>query len=269
MEAAKPDQSSHPFELVHTGAHGFEQEWLDVTQAVVMCAEMGLVRTPKTIRKWAERSSGLPDGDILSRKEDTRWGYRWMIEKASLARKVEEELEFKSANQPEPVRTSASTALQANTEKAPDNPGEPDAHMPKPVQSSSHPSEHPQDQNTPQNQRERSANRFAPVQSGSEIELVLEEVRARMSDKDREIAFLRDQLSEAQIEIGKRAASTDEALKTIDRVVRSFEMQAEANRALALGAGQPEQPFAEQTTPTKFTPKSVDNTAGHQDIRRV
>ena len=97
---------------------------------------------------------------------------------------------------------------------------------------------------------------------------MLDEVRARMFDKDREIAFLRDQLSEAQAEIGRRAASTDEALKTIDRVVRSFEMQAEANKALAL-SGEVQREYQDQTQPIRFAPESVDSAERHQDIRRV
>ncbi len=81
-----PDRTgSHSIEPAQSGAHPFEQEWLSVNQAVTYCAELGLVRTPKTVRKWAERSSGLPDGDVLSRKQDTMWGYRWQIEKASLS----------------------------------------------------------------------------------------------------------------------------------------------------------------------------------------
>ena len=101
------ETSANPSEPVHTPANGFEQEWLDVEQSVALALELGLSRTPKTIRKWAERSSGLPDGDVVARREDTQWNYRWLIEKASLIRKVEEELELSGANHPKPVRTGA------------------------------------------------------------------------------------------------------------------------------------------------------------------
>lgn len=60
-------------------------------------------------------------------------------------------------------------------------------------------------------------------------------------------SILREQLGIAQAEVERRATSTDEALKTIDRVVRSFEMQAEANKVLAL-RGALNQPPAEPNT---------------------
>jgi len=95
-------------EPARTGSHPFEQVWLNVGQAVVRCAERGLTRTPKTLRKWAERSSNIGDGDVTSRKEDTsNGGYRWLIEETSLHRKIDEELELRAANPAEPVQTGA------------------------------------------------------------------------------------------------------------------------------------------------------------------
>lgn len=257
----------HP-EPVRTGADLFEQEWLSVEQAVVHCAELGLTRTPKTIRKWAERSSGLPDGDVVARKEDTPWGYRWQIEKASLTRKVEEEIELRGANQSEPVHASSTTQTQPEPEKANVPNIEQQSNQVEPVRTSAEVFEPAAAQSTEEVLPEPGAHRFEQVQTRSEIETVLDEVRARMSDKDREITFLRDQLADAQAEIGRRAASTDEALKTIDRVVRSFEMQAEANKALALRGGE-RTDYREATQPIRFTPDSVENQNRHQDIRRV
>lgn len=261
-------QSAHPPEPVRTGADTFEQEWLSVEKAVVYCAELGLTRTPKTIRKWAERSSGLPDGDVLARKEDTPWGYRWQIEKASLTRKVEEEIELRGANPSEPVYTGAPSSDQPNSEKTTTFNSEPTPNPSDPVQTGADMFERSARQSAQENPPEPSAHPFEQVQNRSEIETVLDEVRARMSDKDNEIAFLREQLADAQTEIGRRAASTDEALKTIDRVVRSFEMQAEANKALALRGGE-QKSYSEATEPIRFTPESVDNQNRHQDIRRV
>ena len=94
------------------------------------------------------------------------------------------------------------------------------------------------------------------MQSASQVE---QELRDRLKDKDAENAFLREQLQLAQAEVGRRASSTDEALKTIDRVVRSFEMQAEANKALALGAAAYEEPSQEQTQSINFTPRVVES----------
>jgi len=262
------DGANQP-EPVQTGAHPFEQEWLNVEQAVVYCAELGLTRTPKTIRKWAERSSGLPDGDVLARKEDTPWGYKWQIEKVSLTRKVDEELELRAANQSEPVRTSSPEQVLPESEILLETQNEPGTNASEPVHTGVNTFAPSKDQLAQENEPEPSAHPFAPVQPSSDMELILDEVRARMSDKDQEITFLRDQLADAQAEIGRRAASTDDALKTIDRVVRSFELQAEANRALALGAGQGSEPAPEQTQPIHFTAEPVDNADRHQDIRRV
>jgi len=262
------DSGSHHPEPARTGADPFEQEWLSVEQAVVYCAELGLTRTPKTIRKWAERSSGLPDGDVLARKEDTPWGYRWQIEKASLTRKVEEEIELRGANPSELVHAGSASQTLPESEKIAVTNNEQHANHAEPVRTSAEVFEPEAMHATGKNAREPSAHQFEQVQTTSEIETVLDEVRARMSDKDREIEFLRGQLADAQTEIGKRAASTDEALKTIDRVVRSFEMQAEANKALALRDGQQTE-YREATQPMRFKPESVDNQNRHQDIRRV
>jgi hypothetical protein len=263
-----PNGGAHPVKPVRTGADLFEQEWLSVEQAVVYCAELGLTRTPKTVRKWAERSSGLLDGDVLSRKEDTPWGYRWQIEKRSITRKVEEELELRGANQIEPVRTGSTDLANGPSEKSVDTQVEHQAPVVEPVRTCADQFPPNQVETSFGNRNEPGAHTSEQVSTGSEIEAVLDEVRARMSDKDQEIKFLRDQLADAQVEIGKRAASTDEALKTIDRVVRSFEMQAEANKALALSGGE-RSDYREATQSIRFTPESVDSHDRHQDIRRV
>lgn len=254
---------AHPPAPHQTSANGFEQEWLSVEQAVVFCAELGLTRTPKTVRKWAERSSGLPDGDVVARKQDTPWGYRWQIEKAPLIRKVEEELELQAAQEPEPVRTGSPEAASQEPEKT----FEADPNYPEQVPTGAHEFEPSETETAIVAEREPSPHQSEPVQTRSEIELVLDEVRERMADKDREVEFLRQQLADAQTEIGRRARSTDEALKTIDRVVRSFELQAEANRAAVLGAGKVAS--EDDAQPATFRPSSVDNGNGHQDIRRV
>lgn len=279
MLSDKNSDGSNRVEPVRTSSHGFEREWMTVEQAVVFCAERGLTRTPKTIRKWAERSSGLADGEVIARKEDTPYGnYRWQIEAASLVRKVEEELSVRGSNLHEPVRSSANATLFGNAREASPHLIEPTPNHPQQVRTGAHRFEPISDQNNLPVKDEPGANPTELVQTGdrrskpvqlSDLELVLDEVRERMGDKDREIAFLRDQLSEAQAEIRRRAASTDEALKTIDRVVRSFEMQAEANKALALSGGERPMPYQNATKPISFTPSSVDNPNGQMDVRRV
>ncbi|WP_338548960.1 hypothetical protein [Roseovarius phycicola] len=258
---------AHPVEPKQTGAHSFEQEWLSVNQAVAYCAELGLARTPKTVRKWAERSSSLPDGDVVSRKQDTMWGYRWQIEKASLTRKVEEELELRSTTETEPVRTGAPEVSATENEKTLADNARLPSDAPEPACTGSEQFAPVQPVDSAENQHEPSAHQFEPVTTRSETERVLEEVRERLEDKDKEIAFLRGQLADAQAEIGRRASSTDEALKTIDRVVRSFELQAEANRAAVLEAGKKTEERPQETT--VVATEISDNPHGHQDIRRV
>ena len=104
----KGEPSSHRSEPVRTSAEPFEQIWLTVEEAVAYCADQGLSRTAKTLRKWAERSYKIPEGEVVSDREDTLWGrYRWKIERASLERKVGEELGRERATQGEPVQTGA------------------------------------------------------------------------------------------------------------------------------------------------------------------
>jgi hypothetical protein len=149
-----------------------------------------------------------------------------------------------SQNPTEPVRTSAEGFAPVQADASPVSNGEPGAHPFEPVRTR------------------------LTVQSGSQVE---QELRDRLKDKDDENAFLREQLKAAQAEVGKRANSTDEALKTIDRVVRSFEMQAEANKALALGGvpardeqAEPARPVSRVITPTTDATVSKD----HQPTRR-
>lgn len=261
MNLPKNQTGSHKSEPVRTPENPLEYEWLTVDQAVAFCAERGLSRTPKTLRKWAERSYNKEDADIIVRRADTMWGYRWKIETASLSRKVEEELSLAGARPSEPVRTSADATIATNAiskQQIPENPTEPvrtraDQFSPPAINSSDTKSDEP------------SAHPSEPVRTGSldirpaeNSEKVLDEVRERLNDKDAEIAFLREQLGKAQTEVERRATSTDEALKTIDRVVRSFEMQAEANKALALSGTIAPEPAPEKTEPIRFSQEAVD-----------
>ena len=115
-EPVRTNDESSAKEKDEPGANGFEPlplveddfpktVWLTVDEAVAYCDAQGLSRTPKTVRKWAERSFNLPDGDVVSDREDTLWGrYRWKIEAASLVRKVAEELSRERGSD-EPVQT--------------------------------------------------------------------------------------------------------------------------------------------------------------------
>ena len=86
-------------------------KWLTVNEATAFCTLRGLARTPKTLRKWAMRSHrDLENSDLTVRREDIDNGWRWTIERASLERKIEQELEFEArrsrglADSAEPVR---------------------------------------------------------------------------------------------------------------------------------------------------------------------
>jgi len=69
--------------------------------------------------------------------------------------------------------------------------------------------------------------------------------------------------------VGERAASTDAAIKSLDRVVRSFELQAEANRSRALGVGTYREEDDEIVQPTQLQPETMDNESRRYDIHRV
>ena len=257
MENLENSIGSHTPEPVRTLENQHQTEWLTVDEAVPLCSERGLSRTPKTLRKWAERSFQKEDAEIIVRREDTMWAYRWKFEKTSLLRKIEQEVSLAGANSTEPVRTSATAGETSSVQKNDVSPSVEQVNATEPVRTSA--------EMFAKNQNDKSdepnANLSEPVRTrlhkNAETASVLEEVRVRLRDKDKEIEFLRSQLEKAQAEVERRATSTDEALKTIDRVVHSFELQAEANRALALrDAGASAPPNA--TEPIRFTPESID-----------
>lgn len=106
---------AHMSEPLPTSADVFGQ-WLTVQEAVAHCLSKGLHRTPKTVRKWAMRSSNLELGsaEIVAKAQDTENGFRWLIERASLDVKIAQEIEFEVRkitgdsvlNMSEPVPTS-------------------------------------------------------------------------------------------------------------------------------------------------------------------
>lgn len=69
---------------------------MTVQEAVAYCLSSGLNRTPKTIRKWAQRSQNPISGsaEIVVKSQDTENGFRWLIERTSLDVKIAQELEF-------------------------------------------------------------------------------------------------------------------------------------------------------------------------------
>lgn len=125
----KDEPGANPSEPSASISHALNDVWLTVDEAVARCEGRGLSRTAKTIRKWAERSFNLPEGEVVSDREDTLWGrYRWKIEQKSLDRKITEELSREAALTNKPVQTGANITddMQSEiTQKTPTNPSEP------------------------------------------------------------------------------------------------------------------------------------------------
>ena len=86
---------AHTSEPVGTGVDVFRQ-WLTVQEAVAYCLSKGLHRTPKTVRKWAQRARDPESGtaEISVKAQDTENGFRWLIERSSLDVKIEQEKQF-------------------------------------------------------------------------------------------------------------------------------------------------------------------------------
>lgn len=91
-------------------------QWVTVAEAAQICEDLGLSRDIKTIRRWAQRSHSRPENaEVLVHEQDTPTGFRYLIERESLERKVAQELAF------EANRTEADMPGQGNV--GPDTPG--------------------------------------------------------------------------------------------------------------------------------------------------
>lgn len=195
---------AHPSEPVPTGAQGFD-DWLTVAEAVAYCADKGLARTPKTVRKWAHRSHLHPDNaDLVVRREDVDNGFRWTVERASLDRKIEQELEFEvrrtKDNEAEPVHTGADASEQVHTSAVSEKGQIEDANPSEPVHTGAHPSAH--------------------VRSGDGT---VEQLVARIEDLKAEVEFYRDELRD------RRQTTT-----ALTDVIEAFRLTAQTNAHNAL-----------------------------------
>jgi hypothetical protein len=129
---------SHPSEPVRTGANQIGN-WLTVAEAVAYCSLKELDRTPKTIRKWAHRSHLDPENaELTVRHEDVDNGFRWAIERASLDRKIAQELEFEARRAGEPVDTRPEASGAVRTGVGAQNNAASDANLSEPVQTGAH-----------------------------------------------------------------------------------------------------------------------------------
>lgn len=104
-----------------------ETKWLTIAEASLLCSEMGLARTNKTIRSWCRK------GDVLAEKQTTQNGDMWVLDKDSLTTKIKFELEVRDqkeqartlsepvqtgSNPFEPVRTRADRSSLGETQKS-------------------------------------------------------------------------------------------------------------------------------------------------------
>ncbi|MEM6931968.1 MAG: hypothetical protein AAF526_00095 [Pseudomonadota bacterium] len=72
-------------------------QWVTVAEAAQICEDLGLSRDIKTIRRWAQRSHSRPENaEVVVHEQDTPTGFRYLIERESLERKVAQELAFEA-----------------------------------------------------------------------------------------------------------------------------------------------------------------------------
>jgi hypothetical protein len=117
FDTNRPDRPGQP----PTGAD-MSGRWLSVPEAVAYCAEKGLSRNIKTVRRWAQRSHSRPENaEVLVRAQDIENGFRYVIEQSSLDLKIAQELEFEAkrtdADTPAPDPTGPDAPAEASGEE--------------------------------------------------------------------------------------------------------------------------------------------------------
>jgi hypothetical protein len=76
-------------------ALAYNLAFLRTLATLAYCAENGLSRNIKTVRRWSQRSHAKPDNaEVLVHEQDTENGFRYVIERESLDRKIAQELDF-------------------------------------------------------------------------------------------------------------------------------------------------------------------------------
>lgn len=100
-----------------------ETKWLTIAEASLLCSQMGLDRTAKTIRGWARNEH------VTAQKKSTSNGEMWILEKASLETKIKTEIEYRDQMKASQTRADVSEPLQTR------------ANLSEPVRTSADPSE--------------------------------------------------------------------------------------------------------------------------------
>ena len=223
----------NPSEPVHLTDRDFG-EWLTVSEATAFCSLRGLARTPKTLRKWAMRSHrDLENSDLTVRREDIDNGWRWTIERSSLERKIEQELEFEArrsnglADTAEPVRSGSNQSGPVPTGASLKNNGEtsdvtiepertrPDQFDHGSEDDSASPSDDVEE--NPHGKVHTSAPGLRSDHGGDHTQLL-----ARIQDLKTEVEFLRDELKDRR---QTTLALTD--------VIEAFRLSASSNASRA------------------------------------
>lgn len=94
-----------------------ETKWLTIAESSLLCSQMGLERTPKTIRGWAKNEH------VIAQKKSTSNGEMWILDKPSLETKIKTEIEYRDqmkasqtiTNKSEPVQTSSPSSEPVRT----------------------------------------------------------------------------------------------------------------------------------------------------------
>jgi hypothetical protein len=166
--------------------------WLSVPEAVAYCETQGLSRNIKTIRRWAQRSHARPENaEVLVHEQDTGNGFRYVIEKTSLDRKIAQEIAF--------------DAMRAATDRVADTPGQ----TPHAVEPQVADEEAKTDEDTP-----------AQAQAGADPSVRKLEVISR------DEGFLRDQISQKDVQI---AELNEQMRRKDDHISAMLERDKETN----------------------------------------
>ncbi len=176
--------------------------WLSVPEAAAYCEAQGLSRNIKTIRRWAQRSHSRPENaEVLVHEQDTGNGFRYVIEKTSLDRKIVQEIAF--------------DAMRAQTDRAADTPAPVQTSPDTPGQAS-----HAVEPQIAADEAGTSADMPAPAQTGAEPSVRKLEVVSR------DEGFLRDQISQKDVQI---AELNEQMRRKDDHISAMLERDKETN----------------------------------------
>jgi len=89
-----------------------ETKWLTVAEASLLCSQMGLDRTTKTIRSWARSNH------VTAQKKSTSTGEMWVLDRESLETKINTEIEYREQTAKVQTRTNLSELVQTHPDQS-------------------------------------------------------------------------------------------------------------------------------------------------------